>query len=70
MEISKKNFEKLVGKKEKILTTEFGKNNIVVGRTNAYRPVVIKNKIDVGRFVDVKIIDAYDTYLKGVIIQN
>ena len=70
LEISKKNFESFVGRKEKILTTEFGKNNTVVGRTDAYRPVVIKDKIDLGRFVDVKIIDAYDTYLKGIVIQN
>lgn len=70
LEISKKNFESFVGRKEKILTAEFGKNNTVIGRTDAYRPVVIKDKIDLGRFVDVKIIDAYDTYLKGVVIQN
>jgi len=70
LEISKKNFGSFVGRKEKILTTEFGKNNTVIGRTNAYRPVVVKDKIDLGRFVDVKIIDACDTYLKGVIIQN
>lgn len=53
--------------KEKILTTEFGKNNTVVCRTNAYRPAVIKNKIDVGRFVDVKITGSGNTYLKGII---
>lgn len=53
--------------KEKILTTEFGKNNTVVGRTNAYRPAVIKNKIDVGSFVDVKITGSDNTYLKGII---
>jgi len=56
--------------KEKILTTEFGKNNTVVGRTNAYRPVVIKNKINVGRFIDVKITGSGNTYLKGIIKQN
>jgi MiaB/RimO family radical SAM methylthiotransferase len=66
LEISKKNFERLVGKKEKILTTEFGKNNTVVGRTNAYRPVVIKNKISLGRFIDVKITGSGNTYLKGI----
>lgn len=70
LEISKKNFESFVGRKEKILTTKFGKNNTVIGRTNAYRPVVIKNKIDVGRFVDVKITGSGSTYLKGIINQN
>lgn len=53
--------------KEKILTTEFGKNNTVVGRTNAYRPAVIKNKIDLGRFIDVKITGSGNTYLRGII---
>lgn len=53
--------------KEKILTTEFGKNNTVVGRTNVYRPAVIKNKIDLGRFIDVKITGSGNTYLKGII---
>ncbi|PJB22150.1 MAG: threonylcarbamoyladenosine tRNA methylthiotransferase [Euryarchaeota archaeon CG_4_9_14_3_um_filter_38_12] len=67
LEISKKNLESFVGRKEKILTTEFGKNNTVVGRTNAYRPVVIKDKIDLGRFVDIKITDSGNTYLKGII---
>ncbi len=70
LEISKKNFEKNVGKKEKVLTTEFGKNNTMMGRTNAYRPVVIKNKIELGRFVNVRIINYGGTYLRGGIIKN
>ena len=59
---------KHIGKKYKILITERGKNNTFVGRNNNYKPVVIKEKVDIGDFISVKINDAASTYLVGSII--
>lgn len=70
LEISKKNFERFIGRKERILITDFGKNNTMMGRTKAYRPVVIKNRGGLGEFVDVKIMDHANTYLKGVVTKK
>ena len=66
--ISKDNNLRHVGKKYKILITEKGKNNTFVGRTNNYKPVVLKTKTELGKFLNVKIIDAESTYLLGSII--
>jgi MiaB-like tRNA modifying enzyme len=64
--ISKEINTKFVGSFEKILLTERGKNNTFVGRTSAYRPVVIDaNNFKIGDFVNVKIIFAMPTYLIG-----
>jgi len=66
--ISENNNRKHIGKKYKILITEEGKNDTFVGRSENYKPVVIKEKIDIGQFVSVKVIDAASTYLVGSII--
>jgi MiaB-like tRNA modifying enzyme len=66
--ISKKNNIKNIGKKYNTLITEIGKNKTFVGRTDFYKPVVIKEKVKIGDFVRVKIIDATSTYLVGSII--
>ena len=67
-EISKKNNIGHIGKKYNILITEIGKNKTFVGRTDFYKPVVIKEKVKIGDFVRVKIIDATSIYLVGSII--
>ena len=57
-----------VGKKYNILITEIGKEDTFVGRAENYKPVVIKEKVRVGDFISVQIIDAASTYLVGSII--
>jgi len=64
-EISRKNNERFIGRKEEVLTVEYGKNNATIGRTGAYRPVVIFDKLHLGEFLDVRIVDNGETYLIG-----
>jgi len=67
-ELCKKiSFEKnkaLEGSEQLILVTEKGKNNSFVGRTNYYKPVVIKENF-LGHFIKVKIIKAFPTFLEA-----
>ncbi len=55
-------------RKERILITEPGKNNTMMGRTDTYKPVVVEDEVQVGDFVDVEITEARDIYLKGRIL--
>ncbi len=57
-----------IGKKYNILITEIGKESTFVGRSENYKPVVIKEKVRLGEFISVQIIDAASTYLVGSII--
>ena len=63
--ISRKNSEGFVGTEEEVLTVEYGKKGATVGRTNAYRPVVVFQKLPLGKFLNVRIIDNGETYLIG-----
>jgi MiaB-like tRNA modifying enzyme len=58
----------LVGREEKILITEYGKNNTMMGRTNSYKPVVVEDEVKLCEFLDVKITEARDTYLLGKVL--
>jgi MiaB-like tRNA modifying enzyme len=66
--MSKENNLRRVGKNYTMLVTEKGKNNTVVGRTENYKPIVIRENIEVGEFVSVKVKDAASTYLVGRLI--
>ena len=66
--ISKDNNQKHVGNIYNILITEKGKENSFVGRSENYKPVVLKENVQIGEFVPVKITDAKPTYLVGSII--
>jgi len=66
--ISENNNLKHIGKKHTILITEEGKNGTFVGRSENYKPVVIKEKIGIGEFVPIKVTEAASTYLVGSII--
>ncbi|MEW6070287.1 MAG: TRAM domain-containing protein, partial [Candidatus Thermoplasmatota archaeon] len=70
LELSKDNFEKYVGSEQRILVTESGKNNTFVGRTSCYKPVVIKETVELGKFVDAKITKAESTYLLGELVNS
>ena len=56
-----------VGKTYTILVTEKGKNNTMIGRAENYKPVVLKEKINLGSWADVEVIDAKQTYLVGML---
>ncbi len=64
-EISRKNNERFVGGRESVLTVEYGNRDATVARTGAYRPVVIFEKLPLGEFFEVEIVDNGETYLIG-----
>jgi len=55
-----------IGKECKVLITEKGSKGGYIGRTNSYKPVIVKEGI-IGSFIDVKIDEATITYLKGIV---
>lgn len=57
-----------IGRKERILITESGKNATMMGRTDSYKPVVVEDDVQLCDFVDVEITEAKDTYLKGRVL--
>jgi MiaB-like tRNA modifying enzyme len=57
--------EAMVGSEEEIMITEVGKPGTMIGRTSAYRPVVIKGKLNLGSKHLVEIAGAESTYLVG-----
>ena len=66
--ISKHNNQNHIGKKYSVLITEKGKNNTFVGRAENYKPVVVKDKVNIGDVKQVKITEAARTFLVGSII--
>ena len=68
IELSKENNRRHVGRKYTVLITEKGKNNTVIGRTENYKPVVIREKAEMGKITPVIITDAAPTYLFGRLI--
>lgn len=67
-DLLKENNKRHIGKKYNILITEEGKKGTMVGRTENYKPVVIREKIDLGSFVNTIIEEATPTYLVGRLI--
>jgi MiaB-like tRNA modifying enzyme len=63
--ISKELNKSAIGRKYSILVTERVKAGSVLGRTNNYQPVVVKQKLTLGSWVETKIVDATDSYLIG-----
>lgn len=66
-DISRKRNKRYIGRTEQILLLEKGKDDTLVGRTDSYKPVVIKEDGKLGEFVTVGIVDAKDTYLVGTL---
>ena len=56
--------KRLIGQRFRSLATEKGKEGTIV-RTPFYRPVVIREDIPLGTFVDVEVTDCRSTYLFG-----
>ena len=67
-EVSKENNFNHIGKKYTLLITEEGKNNTMIGRTENYKPVVIKEKVEIGKFIPVEITSSAPTHLFGMLI--
>ena len=67
-DISCDNNKKHIGKKCNVLITKKGKEGSFVGRNEFYKPVVVKENVEIGDFYKVKIIDYGSTYLVGSII--
>lgn len=65
--ISRENNESFIGKTCTVLITEKGKGDTVVGRCESYKPVVIHESVDLGRFISVEITDAETAYLVGTL---
>ena len=57
-----------IGKKYTLLITEEGKNNTIIGRTETYKPVVIKENVEIGNFIPVEITSSAPTHLFGMLI--
>ena len=66
-EISKNLNDQAIDETKRILITEVGKDNSVMGRADNYQPIVVKQELELGTFEKVKIVDATDSYLIGEI---
>ena len=66
-EITKEENKELVGSTQKVLVVEKGSKGGYIAKTNSYIPVIIDN-VELGTFVDVKIIEATATYLKSELL--
>lgn len=64
--ITKENNFKHVGKIYNCLITEIGKDNTFMGRAENYKPVVLKEKVNIGDFIPITITQAESTYLVGL----
>ena len=56
--IALKQNKKWIGWEGKIIIDEVGKNNTLVGRNFAYKPVIVKGSFSLGDVINVKINDA------------
>jgi len=59
--------KRLIGQRFRALATETGKEGTIV-RTEYYRPVVVREDIPLGTFVDVEVTDCRPTYLFGILL--
>ena len=66
--ISRMRNEREIGKIQRALVVERGKNNTFVARTLNYKPVILEEEVSLGSFVDVKITSAQSTHLVGKLI--
>lgn len=67
-DISKQNNKKYIGKNFIALITEKGKNNTFMGRIENYKPIIIKEKVELGEFIKVEVEEAASAFLVGSII--
>lgn len=70
LDTSFKHNQRWVGWQGSILIDEYAKRGAVVGRNFAYKPVIVKEKIDIGSTVQVKIIKATALSLYGEMVTS
>jgi len=66
--LSIENNKKCKGKIYNTLITKRGKKDTYIGRTDNYKPVLINEKADIGKFVNLEIIDSDHIHLFGKLI--
>lgn len=66
--IAKEKNKRWLGWEGTVLIDEIGKNNTFVGRNYAYKPVIVKGKVEIGDEVKVKIRETTRYNLRGKII--
>lgn len=70
-EIYKKRNKKWLGWTGKIIVDEFNpEKKSFIGRNIAYKPVVVKENLEIGQILDVKVVDFTSTYLVGEAVKN
>lgn len=57
-----------LGAQLRVLTTEEGKGETTMARSDDYRPVVLPGTLPLGEFCSVKVVGASPIYLKGVVL--
>ena len=67
-EISTENNKKWLNWQGKILINEIGKNNSFVGRNYAYKPVIVKDNLNIGDEIEVSIVKTTKHDLRAEII--
>jgi len=67
-EISYNNNKMYIGKILNSLVIENGKNNTKLCRTDNYKPVILRDKVELGEFIKIRIVDSTQNYLVGNII--
>lgn len=63
--IDRELFQKRVGERVRVLTTEEGKGNTTIGRDIYYNNIVVKEKLPLGKWYNVRITESKITYLIG-----
>ena len=66
-EIALQNNKRMINTIQKVLITSKGSKGGYIGRSNNYKTVIV-DEASLGCFVEVEIIEAKSTYLKGEII--
>lgn len=67
-EIGEKQHRKYVGSIIRALTTEKGLKGAIIARSTSYYPIVIRDNLELGRWVTVRITDATYYDLRGVVV--
>ena len=57
-----------IGSKHRALVTEQGKEKSMIGRIENYKPVVLRQAVELGSWVEIEITDAAPTHLFGELI--
>ncbi|NVM55162.1 MAG: tRNA (N(6)-L-threonylcarbamoyladenosine(37)-C(2))-methylthiotransferase [Candidatus Helarchaeota archaeon] len=55
---------------QRVLTTSLGKKGGIIARTNNYKPVILKENCELGKFYDVKLLNASRNHLNGILVTS